>query len=524
MEHYIAYHSVELMRRDYQPSEPVVFWSRKPKKALLGAIGARAWIVVGKRTTKRTRYDLVGAYSPKTITNGDDGSLVTGPGVQLQPPVEITDLPWFLELLREQKNFSLGLNRIRNPGVISGLESLMPEGALPIPSKSIGRLSRTCVYTIVTSDILAKYAVKQSPMTATEKKTWVTAEKLKAEADANGLAFPVLFADAKDCSKLLYWGVLTRLEISRAPSSTTYTVDKLRSIPGDKSPQDLKKLNGENILPDFIRPYALCQTPDFLTDVPGLPETLSTSPKRAAARAGRDREAAATRADAEQESSFSQSDVFPLIARLIMQIAKVQPDGYVTHDVLVERIVEDPNARPLIAHARQRSLLPDDRSVVSNMVAWFSQQISVGRSDWVSFFNRERIDGAWAYRPTVVATTGHMPDLEVSAIEGEPRMFFHMRRERDPSLVAAKRIAARNAAGQLECEICGFVARSNYPFFDVEICEVHHRRPLSEGPESVKTKLEDLAVLCPNCHRAIHQTKPMMSVESFREHIRVPNG
>ena len=43
-----------------------------------------------------------------------------------------------------------------------------------------------------------------------------------------------------------------------------------------------------------------------------------------------------------------------------------------------------------------------------------------------------------------------------------------------------------------------------------------HRRPLAEAVGSVTTRLEDLALLCPNCHRAIHRTAPLMSVEEFR--------
>jgi predicted HNH restriction endonuclease len=32
--------------------------------------------------------------------------------------------------------------------------------------------------------------------------------------------------------------------------------------------------------------------------------------------------------------------------------------------------------------------------------------------------------------------------------------------------------------------------------------------------------LDDLAIVCSNCHRMIHRTRPMMSVEEFRELLR----
>lgn len=37
--------------------------------------------------------------------------------------------------------------------------------------------------------------------------------------------------------------------------------------------------------------------------------------------------------------------------------------------------------------------------IAHNMVAWFSQRISVGESDWKERFDRIKIDGKWAYRP-----------------------------------------------------------------------------------------------------------------------------
>jgi hypothetical protein len=218
------------------------------------------------------------------------------------------------------------------------------------------------------------------------------------------------------------------------------------------------------------------------------------------------------------ELSFTHAEVFPLIARLILQVAKDRPGAFVTHEALVSRIVEDDTGGKVVARARARSSWSDDRSAASNMVAWFSQQISVGRSEWVEFFERERLDGAWAYRPVASATPGTIPDFELSALEGEPRMFFHLRRERDAGLVKMKRAAARNSAGQLECEVCGFVAQLAYPGL-AEMCEVHHRTPLGQVAQAVDTRLVDLAILCPNCHRAIHQTNPMMTVEEFRARV-----
>lgn len=221
--------------------------------------------------------------------------------------------------------------------------------------------------------------------------------------------------------------------------------------------------------------------------------------------------------------SFTHAEICPLVARLIVGAAK-QSHAFVTHDVLVSMVLDDKLGAEIVARARAKSSWPDDRSAASNMVAWFSQQISVGRSEWADFFVRERLDGAWAYRVAPAAAPGQIPDADFSAIEGEPRVFLHLRRERDRSLVAAKQASARNGLGQLVCEICGFVAELVYPGLCAGLCEVHHRRPLSELEAPTETRLDDLAVLCPNCHRAIHQTRPMMTVEEFRQRLGQRRG
>lgn len=219
---------------------------------------------------------------------------------------------------------------------------------------------------------------------------------------------------------------------------------------------------------------------------------------------------------ASSETSFTHAEVFPIIARMILQTGAQQPNEFVTHDALVSLFLEDAEGADVIRRARAISSFANDRATASNMIAWFSQQMSVGASEWSDFFHRDRVDGAWAYRPVPAATPAGLSASDYRALEGEPRIFFHMRRERDPKIANAKRNAARNSAGELECEACGFVAGAVYGDLAADLCEVHHRRPLGDVVGEVVTQLSDLAILCPTCHRAIHQTRPMLSVEAFR--------
>ncbi|WP_221409629.1 HNH endonuclease [Klebsiella pneumoniae] len=49
----------------------------------------------------------------------------------------------------------------------------------------------------------------------------------------------------------------------------------------------------------------------------------------------------------------------------------------------------------------------------------------------------------------------------------------------------------------------------------VWFCEVHHLIPLHKSDGVIITKLSDLAIVCSNCHRIIHKTSPMISIDEL---------
>lgn len=125
-------------------------------------------------------------------------------------------------------------------------------------------------------------------------------------------------------------------------------------------------------------------------------------------------------------------------------------------------------------------------------------------------------------RKSESAPNGEHPDVdfEVSAVEGSARLVSHLRRERSRKLVEAKKAAVVAAGGSLECEVCGFDFQRIYGAWGEGFCEVHHKVPLTTAEASTVTKLEDLAVLCSNCHRVVHRIEPMPSVETLSIHVR----
>ena len=91
-------------------------------------------------------------------------------------------------------------------------------------------MSSCCVYTIRGGKELACVARRRRVPPFIEGKRWVTASKLWHEARKGGEGMPVLFGDATDCSRLLYWGWLT--EIAVGDRETSFKVDRLRKFKG----------------------------------------------------------------------------------------------------------------------------------------------------------------------------------------------------------------------------------------------------------------------------------------------------
>ena len=112
-----------------------------------------------------------------------------------------------------------------------------------------------------------------------------------------------------------------------------------------------------------------------------------------------------------------------------------------------------------------------------------------------------------------------LPDIESVVIgrEGALKLVTHLRRERDAKLVSAKKDDVLRRLGRLSCEACGFIFEAAYGDLGSGFCEVHHRKPLASAGENVSTSLDDLAVVCSNCHRMLHRSQPMFSVEELAD-------
>jgi hypothetical protein len=94
-----------------------------------------------------------------------------------------------------------------------------------------------------------------------------------------------------------------------------------------------------------------------------------------------------------------------------------------------------------------------------------------------------------------------------SATEGSKQLRSHYRRERSSKLISAKKVQFQKEHGRLFCEICEFSFENTYPeTLGKGFIEAHHKVPLSKIDTIVRTTLDDLLLVCSNCHRMIHRT------------------
>ena len=135
-------------------------------------------------------------------------------------------------------------------------------------------LTELCIYSIKHSDDLRAAIAKGGRGTYTEQKTWTRAKKLLVEAKRAGKRLPVVFAPAEETSHLFVWALLDEV----VPSKTsTYTFSELRKFESQLQKSTLSKdADGEPLDEGFIRPYAICRTPDYL--VSPIPELALSLP------------------------------------------------------------------------------------------------------------------------------------------------------------------------------------------------------------------------------------------------------
>jgi len=149
---------------------------------------------------------------------------------------------------------------------------------------------------------------------------------------------------------------------------------------------------------------------------------------------------------------------------------------------------------------------------------------SGGRADadvWDRYHENPEELAALASALREAAITGSAPpeqEEDEDEVE-EGRIIFRLHRsyERNRALRDRKKRQALRDHGKLACEVCGFVFSEAYgDELGGGFIEAHHVTPLSEMDAPARSALKDLALVCCNCHRMLHRSKPWMRPQELR--------
>ena len=108
----------------------------------------------------------------------------------------------------------------------------------------------------------------------------------------------------------------------------------------------------------------------------------------------------------------------------------------------------------------------------------------------------------------------------VEGFEGQLTYRYSLHRKRESKLRAAKIEQSLSKNGDLTCEVpgCGFDFAKTYGAMGEGYAQVHHLVPLSEAPSTGhSTTLDDLAIVCANCHAMIHKGGECRPLEGLIE-------
>ncbi len=93
----------------------------------------------------------------------------------------------------------------------------------------------------------------------------------------------------------------------------------------------------------------------------------------------------------------------------------------------------------------------------------------------------------------------------------------HLIRERNTSVVCRAKELWRTAADPLlRCDVSGFSFSEAYGEHGDGYIEAHHIKPIGTLKAGSKTRVDDLAKVCANCHRMLHVDNQCLSIEEVR--------
>ena len=106
---------------------------------------------------------------------------------------------------------------------------------------------------------------------------------------------------------------------------------------------------------------------------------------------------------------------------------------------------------------------------------------------------------------------------ELAFPEGRESYKLHRSKERNPRVVELAKSNRAKSDPLLHCDICGFSFADAYgKKLGKGFIEAHHTKPLSEVKAEVETRVDDIALVCSNCHKMLHRQRPWLKMSELK--------
>ncbi len=225
----------------------------------------------------------------------------------------------------------------------------------------------------------------------------------------------------------------------------------------------------------------------------------------------------------QQRWSCGNSRSIPIGARVFLLRQGVEPKGimaagWVTHPPVPEAHWDDQRAARgdqahYIRFAVESVIDPeagdplDLRDSVDGPLSTFPLNAAAS-GNRITDEEASALEEAWSLRLGQNHPRLGFADSELGAFEGKRQWHLASHRGRERALREAKLACAKESSpdGRIRCEVpgCGFDFESVYGALGAGFAHVHHLRALGSAESATFTTLEDLAVVCANCHAMIH--------------------
>ncbi|MVP00553.1 HNH endonuclease [Paenibacillus lutrae] len=107
----------------------------------------------------------------------------------------------------------------------------------------------------------------------------------------------------------------------------------------------------------------------------------------------------------------------------------------------------------------------------------------------------------------------------LSTFEGKKKLFLHFRKERDVVFMKKCKDLYAKKDPLLSCEACGFSFQKAYGDIGKSFIEGHHTKPISGLTRETKISIDDIKMVCSNCHSMIHSKYPCYTIEEIKKLI-----